>query len=124
MSAIPPSPETNSFDVEIDEAQDGSGNLQLDISAPAWAFRFNVTARQDLDHIVRFLREQMGRLVFSELVAGSFCGARVMLVKDSEFADRFWLRVFGQGLMVECTLVGSQAAELATAIAQAAGDRW
>jgi len=40
----------------------------------------------------------------SEIVVGSFHDVPVRLIKDDEFADRFWFRAYGGGPMVEFVL--------------------
>src|SRR5262245_32538503 len=91
---------TSRFDVEIDEALDDSNDTQMSISARGWSFCFALSARDDVARMLSFLRKHTGRSVFSELAVGSFHGAPVRLIKDDEFADRFWLRAHGDGQMV------------------------
>ena len=79
-------------------------------------------ARDDVARILSFLREHTGLLVFSELVVGSFHGAPVRLIKDHEFADRFWIRAFGDGDMVEFVLAADDLNEFTDAVAQAVQD--
>jgi hypothetical protein len=61
-----------------------------------------------------------GSTVLSELVVGSYLGAPVLLVKDSD--NRFWLRAFRDGEMVEFVLVADDLMEFTGAVAQAAKD--
>jgi hypothetical protein len=69
-----------------------------------------------------FLRDLSGSNQFSKLVVGSFVGAPVVLVKDDEFPDRFWLRAAREHQLVDFTLVGSDAADLIVALSQAMED--
>jgi len=46
----------------------------------------------------------------------------VLLIKDSEFADRFWLRASGSGQGVELVLVGDDLIEFTDAVGQAVKD--
>src|SRR5688572_12124337 len=94
---------TSRFDVEIDAAVDDS-DIQMSIGTRSWTFRFALSARDDVARILSFLREHTGRLKFSELAVGSFHGVPVRLIKDDEFADRFWIRAYGDGVMVEFVL--------------------
>jgi hypothetical protein len=110
------------FDVEIDEALDDPNDVQMNISTPGWSFRFNVSARSDVPRMLSFLREQTGSLVFSELAIGSFSGGPVLLIKDSEFADRFWLRATGTGQMIEFVLAGRDLADFTEAVTKAVED--
>jgi hypothetical protein len=113
---------TSRFDVVIDEALDDASDLQMSISTRSWSFRFALSARDDVARILSFLREQTGRLVFSELAVGSFQGARVFLIKDDEFGDRFWLRARGADHMVGFVLAADELTEFTDAIAQAVQD--
>jgi hypothetical protein len=129
MSAAPPKlygaagvGSTSRFDVEIDEALDDVSDLQMSIRTRSWTFRFVLSAREDVARILSFLREPTGRLEFSELVVGSFHDAPVRLIKDNEFADRFWLRAYGDGPMVEFVLAADDLTEFIYAVGQAVQD--
>jgi len=129
MSAIPPKHYgaagvggTSRFDIEIDESLDDARDLHMSIRTRSWTFRFALSAREDVVRIHSFLREHTGRLEFSEIVVGSFQDAPVRLIKDDEFADRFWLRAYGTGPMVEFVLVADDLKQFTDAIAQAVQD--
>ena len=129
MSAIPPKHYgaaavggTSRFDVEIDEAHDDPDNVQMSITTRGWSFRFGLSTRADVPRMLLFLRKHTGSLVFSEVAVGSFRGASVFLVKDREFADRFWLRAHGDGQMVEFVPAADDLAQFTDAVAQAVQD--
>jgi|SRR6185503_8113274 hypothetical protein len=129
MSAVPPKSYgaaavgcTAQFDVEIDEALDDPNDLQMGINTRQWSFRFCLSARSDVARMLSFLREHTGRVEFAELVVGSFHGARVVLVKDNEFADRFWLRALGACQLAEFVLAAEAVTEFTEAIAQVVQD--
>lgn len=129
MSAIPPKHYglaavggTSRFDVEIDEANDDPNDVQMSITTRGWSFCFRLSARADVSRMLSFLREHTGHLVFSELVIGSFHGAPVLLVKDREFADRFWLRAHRDGQEVEFVLAADDLPQFTDAVAQAVQD--
>src|SRR5687768_15927989 len=113
---------TGDFNVDIDEAFDDANDVMMDVKTRKWSFRFQLSARAEVARILSFLREQTGRFVFSEIVVGSFQGAPVRLVKDSEFGDRFWLQAFGAAQKVEFTLVADDLAQFTHAVAQAVED--
>jgi len=108
------------FDIEIDEAIDSPSEIQMGIATAEWSFRFNLSARTEVARINSFLKEQAGKTVFSESVIGSFLGAPVFLIKDDEFADRFWLRASAAGQVVDFVLAGDDLAEFTDALVQAA----
>jgi hypothetical protein len=112
---------TSRFDVEIGAALDDS-DIQMSIGTRSWTFRFGLSARDDVARILSFLREHTGRLEFSELLVGSFHDAPVRLIKDDEFADRFWLRAYRAGPMVEFVLAADDLTEFTDAVAQAVQD--
>jgi len=128
MSATPPKQytaaavgKTSRFEVEIDAAVDDS-DIQMSIGTRTWTFRFALSARTDVARILSFLREHTGRLEFSEIVVGSFHDAPVRLIKDDEFADRFWFRAYGGGPMVEFVLAADDLTEFTDTVAQAVQD--
>lgn len=113
---------TSRFDVVIDEGIEDASALQMSISTQNWSFCFALSARDDVARMLSFLREHTGHLVFSEIAVGSFHGAPVRLIKDDEFADRFWLRANRDGAMVEFVLVAEDLIEFTDAVAQAVHD--
>jgi len=113
---------TSHFVVEIDEALDDSGHVHMSINAPCWSFRFALTSRDEVARILSFLREHTGRLEFSELVVGSFHAIPVRLIKDDEFADRFWFRSFADGHMAEFVLAADDLTKFTDAVALAVAD--
>lgn len=108
---------TSRFDIEVDGAIENSA-LQISISTQSWTFRFALPSRNEVARMLSFLREQNGHLTFSELTVGSFHGATVRLIKDNEFADRFWLRALGDYQFVEFVIVADDFIELTNALAQ------
>lgn len=113
---------TTRFEVEIDESLDDPNDLQMGISVRAWSFRFALTSRDQVERILAFLREYTGQLVFAEITVGSFQGAPVRLIKDDECVDRFWLRAYAGGGMVEFLLIGNDLTEFTDAVSQAVQD--
>jgi len=113
---------TSNYDVEVDEVLDDPNDVRMSVHARSWSFRFRLSGRADVSRMLSFLREHTGSFVFSELVVGSFHGAPVWLVKDPEFADRFWLRAHGEGQMVEFTFAADDLAQFTEAVAQAVQD--
>ena len=94
----------------------------MSIDAEAWSFSFGLSNRSDVDHIMAFLREHKGRLAYSKLEVGSLFNVPVLLIKDDEFADRFFLRSAGKGQLVNFTFVADELEDLLDATAQAAQD--
>ncbi|MEX1094858.1 MAG: hypothetical protein WED34_02355 [Planctomycetales bacterium] len=69
-----------------------------------------------------FLGSNAGRTVFAKLLVGSFGTTDVFVIKDDEFADRFFIRAAGGGSLVEFTLVGEVALEFAASLEDAAAE--
>jgi hypothetical protein len=113
---------TSRLRIEIDEALDDPNDVLMSIEALGWSFRFALSSREDVARILAFLREHTGRLVFSELVVGSFHGHPVALIKDDEYGDRFWFRTYGDRHMVEFTLGADVLADFTDAVSQAIDD--
>ncbi|HEX4608601.1 MAG TPA: hypothetical protein VH092_10395 [Urbifossiella sp.] len=98
------------------------GGWALSVESPAWCFEFPLAGPAVVGELDAFFRSYAGRSEFSELVIGSFGVAVVKVVKDDEYADRFYLRAAGDGLLTEFTLVGLMAQEFAAAVAEAAAE--
>lgn len=92
----------------------------LSVESPAWCFEFALAHRGAVGELATFLHSHAGREQFAELVVGSIGGIVVRVVKDDEFADRFFLRAAGVAWLVEFTLVGGAAQEFMAAVADAA----
>lgn len=92
----------------------------LSVESPSWCFDFDLAATRVVAELADFLSSRYGRLEHSELVIGSFGSTAVRLVKDDEFADRFFLRASGSGSLVEFTLCGTAIHEFAAAVTEAA----
>jgi len=108
------------FTVEVLSRPDGG--WLLSIESPTWCFDFALAGPATVGELAAFFRMHAGRTGFSELVIGSFGGSHVRVVKDDEFADRFFLRAAGGGMLVEFTLVDPAAQEFAAALAKAAAE--
>jgi hypothetical protein len=98
------------------------GGWLLSVESPAWCFDFALACPAAVGELAAFLRSHAGRIGFAELAVGSFGGACVRVVKDDEFADRFFLRAAGGGSLVEFILAGPAAQEFAAAVAEAAAE--
>jgi hypothetical protein len=108
------------FTVEVLRGSDGS--WMLSVESPTWFLDFKLAGPDSIHELAEFFRTQVGRTAFSELAIGSFGSAIVRVIKDDEFADRFYLRVADGGAMAEFPLVGGAAQEFAAAAAEAATD--
>ena len=105
------------FTVEILETTDNPATRLMSIEAGGWSLCFALAERGDAQAL-SFLREHAGQAVFSELVIGSFLGAPVVLIKDDEFPDRFYLRAFANGHLLEFVLTADALTEFTDAVAQ------
>jgi hypothetical protein len=110
------------FVIEILEIADGTAASLMSIEAGAWSLCFALDDDGNTAQILSFLREHTGRVRFSELVIGSFFDAPMVLIKDSEFPDRFWLRAFADGHLLEFVLAADTLTEFTDALAQVVHD--
>jgi hypothetical protein len=104
------------FTVEI--LEDRAASRMLSIEADSWAFSFAL-GEHDPAKMLTHLR---GHGLASEQHVGAFCGAPVMLIKDAEFSDRYFLRAVRDGDLLEFVLAAEGLAPLTDALAQAVHD--
>lgn len=105
------------IEIVLDEPVGHLGPWQLELSGGGWQLVLAVDSPGVVQGLSTFVKQHGGRKVFAEFPVGSFEEAVVALVKDSEFADRFWLRVRGgAGTMAEFTFDGEDAVALDRAL--------
>jgi hypothetical protein len=104
------------FTVEILEGS--AASRLMGIEAAGWSFTFTLNG-PDLAEILAHLR---GDCKASELRIGVFLGATVTLIRDDEFSDRYFLRTFKDGHVLDFVLAADQLVQFADAIAQALDD--
>jgi hypothetical protein len=105
-----------SIEIQLDEPLGHDGPWHLQISGKVWEFRFAVADAGNARDLSAFVKKHAGRKVFAEHLVGSFQSVPVVLVKDSGFADRFWLRIRGAGQMAEVTIQDEDAVALDKAL--------
>jgi hypothetical protein len=98
------------------------GGLLLSIASPGWCLDFALARPATVGELAAFLTAHAGREGFAELAVGSLGGLGVRMVKDCEFTDRFFLRAWGEGVLVEFTLAGLAAGEFIAAVVEAAAE--
>src|SRR5258708_31492146 len=90
-----------SLEFHLDEPLDRDEPWHLQLSGKGWQFIFDVAGANDVRDLSKFVREHANRKIFAQYRVGTFQRADVVMVKDSEFAHRFWLRIRGAGQMAE-----------------------
>ena len=104
------------FTVEILEAR--AGARLMSIEADGWSLTFALNEHRLAD-ILTHLR---GGGQSAKLQAGIFLGAPVILIRDNEFSDRYFLRAYKEGHLLEFVLAAEQLAQFTAAVAQACHD--
>ena len=104
------------FTVEVLSLPEGGGLLSIE--SPTWCFDFELSGPSAVGELAEFLQTYAGRAEFAEMAIGTFGGAVVRVVKDSEFEDRFFIRATCTGPMVEFTLVGNAAKDFVSAVVE------
>lgn len=94
----------------------------LQITASGWHYTFEVEGEEAARALSAFVQEHANREVFAEHLIGTFHSAEVFLVKDLEFADRFWLRIRGDGQMAEVTICGEESTAFRAALSDLVSD--
>ena len=90
----------------------------MSIEADTWSLLFTL-GEHDLAGILTHLR---GRDTSSELQIGEFLDAPVMLIRDDEFSDRYFLQTFKPGYRLHFVLGGDQLVQFTDAMADALDD--
>jgi hypothetical protein len=108
--------------IHLDEPSTGDRPWHLQIGGKEWQFAFEVAGANAARDLSAFVKQHAGRSVFAEHHLGSFHTADVVVVKDSEFADRFWLRIRGEGQMAEITIQAEDAVAFGKALEDLVSD--
>jgi hypothetical protein len=108
--------------VELDEAVSGRERWQISLDSPSWHVRFEAASPQALARMHGFLEQHGGQRCFAEDVVASIGGGRVLIVKDDELPDRFFLKLFGEQQFVMLTLHAEEVRDLTEALKQAMND--
>lgn len=95
--------------IDIDERLDGSGYWELDLQSRRWSVRFGIAGKRGVRALSRFVSRYAGQTVFAKHRIGAFRHSIVGLIKDEEFADRFFLTIDAENWHTRITLVGRQA---------------
>jgi hypothetical protein len=111
-----------SIEADLLEPVGHEGPWLLELTGKGWHFAFGVAGANAVRELSRFVQEHAEREVFAEYRAGSFQAADVFLVKDSEFADRFWLRIRGADQMAEVTIQAEDAVAFGKALEDLVAD--
>ncbi len=90
--------------VELEEPLDGEGPWQLQLIGSGWNFRLPVSGKEDVLALSAFITAHEGQTMFATYRLGSLGATEAVIVKDSEFKDRFFLRIQGEGMMVGITI--------------------
>src|SRR5438105_3633679 len=112
----------SSIEADLLEAVGHEGRWLLQLSGKGWHFAFGVADANAVRKLSSFVRDHAGREAFAEYRVGSFQAADVFIVKDSEFADRFWLRVRGADQMAEVTIEAEDAVAFGKALEDLVSD--
>lgn len=104
------------FTVEI--LEDGNACRLMSIETDSWSFSFALGE----DDLARILTHLQGRREVAELRIGVFLGAPVVLIQDDEFSDRYFLRTFKDGHLLEFVLAADTLKQFTEAVTQAIED--
>jgi hypothetical protein len=112
---------------EIEITMDGTTSdpqrWAMTIERKDWSIRFEIASPAALKGLLDFLGAHLDGKVADDFVFGRFQGAPMRMVKDDEFADRFFLVAGGDdNYEFRITLTGASANELSRALTQALAD--
>ena len=105
------------FTVEVLETS--AASYLMAIEAGSWSLSFALSSEDDLKKILTHLR---GNCKSSKLSAGLFLGAPVILIKDDEFSERYFLGASKDGHVLDVVLAADGLAQFTGAVARALDD--
>ena len=109
------------WEVAIDEATSGADRWWAQIEGPSVSFSFEIASLDIVDKIIRFLEPSGGRS--RSLVIAKDKKTPITLLKDDEYADRFFV-VAGSmhAPVVRFVIAGADVAKLVNALRQVEED--
>jgi hypothetical protein len=109
------------IEIDVDQTCVGKEMFTLEISSRSWSLRCQIRQPEVIRVMASFLAE--GKR--DTMTIGTLGGMPVLLRRDREFADRFFIVVAsgGHGDRLQFTVAGdSEVSDLSTALLQAAAD--
>jgi hypothetical protein len=88
----------------------------LQLAGRGWQASLSVGGPDSVDAFAAFIDHYSDQVEFAEHRIGSFHSAEAVLVKDSEHPDRFWLRIRGEGQLMEVAIQDHEAVALQRAM--------
>jgi len=110
------------IEAHLNEPIDHDGPWQLQISGKDWEVIFEVVGPSTARELAAFVMKHADGNEFAEYRVGSFRASDVLVVKDSEFAYRFWLRLRGGIHQVEITIQAKDAVSFGKALKSLVAD--
>ena len=88
----------------------------LQLTGRGWQFALLIDGPASIPALAAFIDQYTDVEEFAEHRIGSFHSAEAVIVKDSEYPDRFWLRVRGAGQLIEVAIQDQEAVALQSAL--------
>lgn len=92
------------IEISVDEACSEIDRWQLSVEQDDIYIRFEISSTQTVYDLLSFLRCHLHQKSEDKIVLGVIGNAEVSLIKDDEFADRFWWAVAAQSGIVRYQL--------------------
>ncbi len=108
--------------IEIDQACSGPVRWELSINHLQSYFRFMIAGPPVVGEFLAFLQRHCNQSLPGELVLGSIGSAKVSVIKDVEFVDRFFLCVASADGAVRYTLNSAEIKDYVAALKSAMED--
>lgn len=108
-------------ELEIIESVDEPKRFVMEICLPAVEVNVVVTDPGVAAALSQFLREHGNRKTCAKMQLGTIGDVPAWIIKDNEFADRFWIRA-GADWMIDVPIVDPLAGDFARAAEDLAGD--
>ena len=113
---------SGSWQVDLNERLTGEDAWQLTVNGPLLYLGINIAKPSIVAEILGFFEATAGMCEYSEFAAGMCLGQPLIVAKDEEFADRYFVYMSGAETTCRFTLFGADLAHLRDALRQVLAD--
>ncbi|MCP3957760.1 MAG: hypothetical protein GY719_07895 [bacterium] len=114
--------QSGAVQVDVDESCSEPARWELSIDQPQIYLRFEIPGPHVVGELLAFLQRHWGQSSADELRLGAIGDAKVSIIKDDEFADRFFLCVASENGALQYSLRSEEVESYIAALRSAKED--